>query len=224
MRRAVLTIVGAGAILLAGAGIAADPTQTWDGLVQVPSKQMDTVFLQPGADFRGYTKIILDPTEVAFAKDWQSNYNNSVLSSSQRVSDAQVQQTISEAVTAAGSIFAEAWTKGGFSVVATPGPDVMRVKTGVVNITMTAPEAAAAGRTQSYAAEAGQATFYVEVRDSLTGALLGRAIDRTLVGNNFNTARTGTSNRADFRAEVQRWADISVRGVSELKALSPVRR
>lgn len=224
MGRAVLTILGAGAILLAGAGLAADSAQTWDGLVQVPSKQMNTVFLQPGADFRDYTKVILDPTEIAFAKDWQSNYNNNVLSNSQRVSDAQVQQTISEAVTAAGSIFAEAWTKGGFSVVSAPGPDVMRVKTGVVNITMTAPEAVAAGRTQSYAAEAGQATFYVEVRDSLTGALLGRAVDHTLVGNDLNTARTADTNRADFRKEVQRWAETSVRGVSELKALSPIRR
>lgn len=224
MGRAGLTAVVAGAFLMAGAALAADPAQTWDGLVQVPSKQMDTVFLQPGADFRGYAKVILDPTEVAFARDWQSNYNNNVLSNSQRVSDAQMAQAIGEAVSSAGAIFAEAWSKGGYAVVQSPGPDVMRVKTGVVNITMTAPEVAAAGRTQSYAAEAGQATFYVEVRDSLTGALLGRAVDHTLVGNDLNTARTAGTNRADFRKEVQRWAEISVRGVSELKALSPVRR
>jgi hypothetical protein len=36
--------------------------------------------------------------------------------------------------------------------------------------------------------------------------------------------RTQVSNRGDFRDQVQDWATISVRGLSELKALSPVRQ
>jgi hypothetical protein len=34
--------------------------------------------------------------------------------------------------------------------------------------------------------------------------------------------RTSVSNRGDFRDQVQHWADISVRGVNELKSLSPI--
>jgi len=34
--------------------------------------------------------------------------------------------------------------------------------------------------------------------------------------------RTSVSNRGDLRDQVERWADISVRGMAELKALSPI--
>ena len=61
---------GAVVLSLASPSIAQAP-RSWDGLVQVKSKQLKLVYLQPGADFRSYTKVIVEPTEVAFAKDWQ---------------------------------------------------------------------------------------------------------------------------------------------------------
>ena len=51
---------------------------SWDGLVEVKSHRFDDVFLMPGADFRPYTKVMLDPVEVAFRKDWMRNMNDSV--------------------------------------------------------------------------------------------------------------------------------------------------
>jgi len=213
------------AILMAlgGAASAAKAPTSWDGLVQVKSKRLDLVYLQPGADFRAYNKVMIEPTEVAFAKDWQRDYNRSNRSLSSRVSDKDVQDTISQAVRAADGIFAKAWTKGGYAVVTAPGPDVMRVKTGVVNVWVTAPDQATAGRSYSFSQEAGRATLFVEARDSMTGALLGRAVDQRIVGDNFTTWRTSVSNRGDFRGQVEQWADISVRGMAELKALSPIR-
>lgn len=222
MRRRVALTAAVLAMLLARPSDAADPALTWDGLVLVPSTRLDMVYLQPGADFRAYTKVIVEPPEVAFAKDWQRNYNNASFSRELHVTDSQVQQTISEAIGAAGTIFADAWTAGGYAVVQAPGIDVMRVKTGVLNVSLHTPEVAGAGRVYSYAQEAGRATFYIEVRDSVTGALLGRAVDQSVVGDDLNTWRTSGSNRADFRRQVERWAEISVRGMTELKALSAV--
>src|SRR5262245_6228096 len=171
-------MTGAIAILMVAAGTAtaAKPPTSWDGLVQVKSKRLDLVYLQPGADFRAYTKVMIEPTEVSFARDWQKDYNRSTRSLSSRISDSDVQDTISQAVKAADSIFANAWTKGGYAVVTTPGPDVMRVKTGVVNIWVTAPDVMTAGRSYSISQDAGNATLFVEARDSMTGALLGRAV------------------------------------------------
>ena len=208
--------------MLSGTGHAKAPA-TWDGLVQVKSKRLDLVYLQPGADFRGYTKVMIEPTEVAFAKNWQRDYNSSTRGLSTRISDTEVQRTINEAVKSASAIFAKAWTKGGYSVVDAPGPDVMRVKTGVVNIWVNAPDRPTAGRSYSFSGEAGRATLFVEARDSTTGALLGRAVDQRIVGDNLMAWRTSVSNRGDFRDQVQRWAEISVRGMAELKTLSPVR-
>ena len=125
-----------------------------------------------------------------------------------------------EAVSAAGEAFTEAWSKGGYTVVQAPGPDVMQVQAGVLNFSVSAPETLSAGRTRTFANEAGHATFFVEVRDSVSGALLGRAVDNRIVGDNLTTWRTSGSNRADFREELKRWAEISVRGVNELKSKS----
>lgn len=221
MKRALASILISGALVVAGSTQAAAPPSTWDGLVLVPSKKLDLVYLQPGADFSGYTKVMLEPTEIAFAKNWQRDYNRSTSSLTGRVTDKDLQQAITEAVSAASDVFADAWTKGGYTVVQTPGPDVMLVKNGVVNIAVTAPERNTSGRTRTFANEAGFATFFVEVRDSQSHALLGRAVDQRTVGDNLTTWRTSVSNRADFRDEVKRWADISVRGVTELKTSSP---
>jgi hypothetical protein len=57
----------------------------------------------------------------------------------------------------------------------------------------------------------------------MTGALLGRAVDQRIVGDNMTAWRSSVSNRGDFRDQVQRWAEVSVRGMAELKALSPIK-
>src|SRR6478735_2934627 len=116
--------------MLADPAISAKPPTNWDGLAQVKSKRLDLVYLQPGADFRAYSKVILEPTEIAFAKNWQRDYNRSTRNLSSRVSDADIQDAITKGVKAADDIFAKAWTKGGYAVVTQPGPDVLRVKTG----------------------------------------------------------------------------------------------
>ena len=58
---------GAALCLIACAAIAQD-SGNWDGLVEVKPKRLDAVFLLPGADFRAYKKVMMDPVEVAFAE------------------------------------------------------------------------------------------------------------------------------------------------------------
>jgi len=222
-RHRFLTGTLAGALLISATTATAKPPATWDGLVQVKSKRLDLVYLMPGADFRIYTKVMIDPTEVAFEKNWRRDYNNSATFSG-RISESELQKMINEAVPAATDIFANAWQKGGYSVVTEPGPDVLRVKTGVVNIRINAPDTQTAGRSYSFAPEAGSATLFIEARDSTTGALLGRAVDQRIVGDNGALWRTTVSNRGDFRDVVKTWADTSVRGMAELKALSPIQQ
>ena len=210
------------AMLVAAPAVAAKPPDTWDGLSKVNSKRLDIAYLQPGADFRGYTKVMLDPTEVAFHKSWRRSQVSTDRGLSGTISDRDVQQAITKGVAASNEIFAEAWTKAGYAVVTEPGPDVLRVKTGIVNIWVSAPETHSASRSHTFAPEAGQATFFVEARDSLTGALLGRAVDQRFAGDSSHNWRTSVSNRADFRELVESWAGDGIRGLGELKSLSPI--
>jgi hypothetical protein len=66
-------------------------------------------------------------------------------------------------------------------------------------------------------------TLVVDVRDSTTGAPLGRVVDRreTRTSAGMQLA-TSVSNLADFRILFKQWAGITVDGLAELKAHSPV--
>lgn len=200
----------------------AKPPSTWDGLVLVKSKRMDLVYLLPGADFRGYSKVMLDPVEVAFQKNWRRDYNTSRVGVSDRVAERELQEVIEEARKGADGAFAKGIAKAGYPVVSEPAPDVLRLKIAVLNVNVTAPDRLSAGRTSTYAQDAGEATFVVEARDSMTGAILGRAVDRRLAGDTTVGSRNRVFNRADFRDLASTWAKNSIVGLGELKALSPI--
>jgi hypothetical protein len=201
---------------------AEDAPDNWDGLVQIKPKRMDLVYVLPGTDFRPYTKVMLDKTEVAFHKDWLKNMNDT-RSVSRRIDEDEAAKIMA----AASSNFSDVWTKAlnkaGYTVVTAPGPDVLRLSTAIANLYINAPDTMEAGRVQTYAAEAGEATLILEVRDSRTNALLGRVVDNreTRMQVAIQPANRVT-NQADFRALFSQWASIAGKGLDELKAHSPV--
>jgi hypothetical protein len=224
MKTKIAAALAAASILTVGitAGAATKAPATWDNLVKAPSKRLDAVYLLPGADFRGYTKVQIDTPEVAFQKDWLRDYNRSSMSLGNRMSEADAAKILERARTGFEEIFTKAYAEAGYQVVTTPGPDVLRLRTGVVNLRISAPEQMTAGRSISFAADAGQATLVLEARDSMSGALLGRALDSRLAGDSTRGRRTSISNISDFSLLFEQWAKISARGLAELKALSPI--
>jgi len=215
--------LGAAVLLLAlGSAAASDAPESWDGLVQVKPKRMDAAYLLPGADFRQYTKLMIDPTQVAFQKDWQKRINDS-RRLSDRVDDEQAQKILAAARTNFDDVFVEEFTKAGYTIVKQPGPDVLRVSTAVVNLYVNAPDTMSAGRSYSFTTEAGEATLVLEVRDSLTNALMGRALDRRETQGGAGTQlTTSVTNQVEFRALFRQWASIAAKGLEELKSHSPV--
>jgi hypothetical protein len=133
-----------------------------------------------------------------------------------------MKKAVSEGVKNASDIFAKAFTDGGYQVVTTPGPDVLRVRTGIMNIQVAAPDNMVMGRVISTSEAAGAATFVVEARDSQSGALLGRAVDSRLAGNDGLINRNSVTNWSDFRELMKTGGKISVAGLNELKTLSPI--
>jgi hypothetical protein len=205
-----------------GSALAADAPESWDGLVQVKPKRMDAAYLLPGADFRPYTKLMIDPTEVAFQKDWQKRINDS-RRLSDRVDDQEAQKILSAARANFDDVFAEAFAKAGYTIVKEPAPDVLRISTAVVNLYINAPDTMSAGRSYSFTTEAGEATLVLEVRDSMTNALMGRVLDRRETqGGAGMQVTTSVTNQSEFRALFRQWASIAAKGLEELKAHSPV--
>ena len=206
--------------LLMTSPLAAQDDKNWDGLTRVKSHHLDAVYLMPQADFGEYAKVMLDPTEVAFRKNWQRDSSDPFQGG--RVSDADARKILEAAREEFEKLFAAAYTKAGYEVVMVPGPDVLRVETAVINLDIEAPDSHAAGRVRTYSREAGSATLVVEARDSLSGALLGRAVDAQAAGDFGPYLRNSVTNRADFQNLFARWAKQAAEGLTELKALSPV--
>jgi len=204
-----------------GSAIAEDAPTTWDGLVEVKPRNMEAAYVLPGADFRPYTKVMLDPVEVAFRKDWMQNMNQNTPLASQ-VTDRDAQKILDAARSNFDDIFQEAFTKAGYQVVTTAAPDVLRIRTGLLNLYVNAPDVSAPGRSRTFTANAGEATLFIEVRDSVSVALMGRVVDRRQTRDTGMQMATSVSNLSDFRTLFKHWATIAANGVGELKSMSPV--
>ena len=191
-------------------------------LVQVKAKQLDAVYLLPGADFRGYTKLLIDPVQVSFRKDWTKQANRS-RGVSRRIDEQDAQQIAQAARSGFEAIFTAAFKAKGYEVQTAPGPDVLRLSPAIANLYINAPQPTGPGVSRTYTVEAGEATLVLEARDSDTGAILGLAIDkRTTRGSGFATVTTSASNHAEFEDLFRSWANICVKGFEQLKAASPV--
>jgi len=217
--RSVLRIAVAALALGCSAALADDPPREWDGLVRVDSARFDSVYLAPGADFSSYTKVMLDPTEVAFQRNWIRDYNRTTMDLSSRINDRDAQEILDAVRTGFQDVFAEEYTKAGYQVVTTPGPDVLRLRTAVTNIEIAAPDQMTSARSRTYSEDAGEATLVLEARDSMSGAILGRAVDRRIADNNsFMMRRNRATNTWDFERMFRSWGEMSASALAGLRA------
>ena len=204
---------------LAGAASGQSP-QSPDGLVKVKPRQMELAWLLPGADFRPYTKVIIDRTQVAFRENLLKDYNLSA-GLGKRVSEEQAARILAAAQTNFDEVFSDAFRKAGYEVVTTNGPDVLRVNSAILVLALNAPLGQGAGHT-SLISTAGKAALIVEVRDSITNALLGRIADGRETQDLGPHIATTATNIYDSRSLFTLWAGTCVKSLGELKSVSPV--
>jgi len=195
--------------------IAADaPPAEWDGLVRVESKQIDHLYKLPEADFSGYKRVRLDPIEVEFDKNWKPN--DSTRSPSQRLSSSDIEKIKKTLAEEFRKVFTEELTKNGYPVVAESDDDVLRVSAAIVNLYITAPEKMSAGRSRTYTTSAGHMTLVVELRDSVTGKLMARAVDSVQGRDTGNFMITNSvTNMSSARTALSKWAVVLREGLDD---------
>ena len=221
MRRLIIASFMAAALLVPAG--AAKPPENWDGLVRVQNKRVDLLYLRPQADVRPYTKILLDPPEIAFDKNWRRDYERSVPGRLGTLSDKDIRAAIDDGRQMLVDAYAAAFRKAGYEIVSAPDEDVLRLSIALLNVQIVAPDEMVAGRVDTYSEEAGRATLVLEVRDSLSGTLLGRAVDLQILDNSIPMHRTRVTNRSDFDEQFRDWARISAEGLIALKSAPPAR-
>ena len=202
-------------MLSVAAFAAKKPPAEWDGLQLVKLKGVDAAYARPGADFTVYNKIIIDPIQVAFHKEWdkESTFYK------QKLTTAQLDDIKQRMGKLAEETFANVFSKdGGMQVVTAPGPDVLRFSSAIVDLWPRAVDTQEPGRNYSYTTSAGSAVLYAELRDSETNQLIGRVVDGREARNSGTMRWTNSvENTAEARAMVSDWARILRKRYEALK-------
>jgi hypothetical protein len=183
-----------------------DEPSTQEGLTRVENKVVDAAYKRPDASLSAYTKLLLRPIDVQFAKNWDPKSQGSTLN---RMAEPDVEKIKRELADVFAEVFKRDMEKGGYPLVENTGPDVIEMRAAIVNLYITAPDVSdqTAGRTYVYTTNAGEMTLIMQLHDSVTGQLLARAYDRREdTGSGMWTWTTSVTNTAEAKRIISTWS------------------
>ena len=210
-------VVGAGAllalVLITAASSMADAEKaeaglSFDGLKRVENSKVAMAYIDPDADFSTYKRVkILEPN-VAFRSNWRRDQNRRRTG---RVSVRDMERIRANVASLFEKVFTEALeADGGFEVVDEIGDDVLLLRPAIIDLDVTAPDTRSAGRSRTFTTSAGAATLYIELFDSVSGDIIGRAADRQAIrspGSSLSLSNRAV-NTAEGRRMFRRWANL----------------
>ncbi len=189
-----------------------DEAMSADGLQKIKVKGIDVAYALPGATLATYSKVMIDPIDVAFHKDWNPEKTGSrfKLSTEERENIR----------TGVGKIvyeeFVKELQKGNYQMVTEPGPDVLRVEAMIINLYVNAPDTMTSGRSRTYTVSAGEMTLVIQLRDSESGAIIARAVDRReATDTGMMQLSNSVVNASEARMIASSWAKILKKGLDK---------
>ena len=194
----------AGVLLLMPATLLAQPAAAdADGLVAREIRGLDSVAERPGVIWRDYDKVIISDVQVAFSSRWDPrDYGRFGLEPSR------VAKIRDDLGTLARDAFAATLDESGYRVVATADEGVLQVVPKIIDLYVNAPPRDEITPLQTYVLESGEMTLVLELRDSVTGTLLGRVRDRYRdPGVGIFVLANEVTQRAENRRVLRAWAE-----------------
>jgi hypothetical protein len=184
-----------------------DAELSFDGLHKVDNSQADLAWARPDFDISGYTKIW--PVGAGIEYRQVKDRGRSTMARSQGgpyFIDDKSRAKFEELV---GEVFKEELQKiERYELVDGPGPDVLMVRGGLLDVISMVPPEPIGSRSNVYLNSVGQATLVLELRDSETGTILARSVDRRAAERPGGTLQWSTtvSNTAEVRRLIRFWA------------------
>ena len=176
---------------------------TFDGLVRIDNSAFRDAWIDPDVDMTVYDKIILGSAEFEFRAVKKTPEATSLRRDNTRefyISDENREKLV-ETVT---SVFADELGKSRhFTITKEPGPDTLII-VGVLHDIVSRVPPRLLGAGEIYLASVGEATLVLEVRDSLSGETIYRAVDRRAIERPGRDAIE--VSQVTTWAEVRRWA------------------
>ena len=202
--RWVFAVIGVATLAACATTTQAAPT-SWDGLERRDVKGIDQVYVRPNFKFPHYKKVIIDPVQVSFSKNWDPN--SGTVSLSRRLDADDIQKIKDALAKLLRERFTRELTAGGYQVTEVAADDTIRVTPAIVNLYINAPDVQSAGISRTYTTNAGEMTLDMEVRDSPTGELLARVVDKQRALDTGRLQWTNSvTNTADAERAIDAWA------------------
>jgi Protein of unknown function (DUF3313) len=184
--------------------VAADAPKEWDGLVQRPSKNVDLLYVRPDASLAGYKRILLEPLQVAFDKNWDPNRSRV---GANRLTEADFEKIKKALAEEFAKVSESELAKSGYVLVKEPGDEVLTVQPFIIDLYIAAPDKQSAGRSVTYTADPGHMTLVAELRDSETNQILARVVDKERArSNGMYQMTTSVTNLGAARQIIAKWA------------------
>jgi hypothetical protein len=200
---AVLMVVTATTPVLAQGAEKVDP---FAGLKLIEESETGVAYIDPEADFSVFKRVAISDPYVAFRSDWRRDQNRNRI---RPITAGQANRIKADVAKLLKDVFTERLeANDGYEVTEEAGYDVLLLRPAIVDLDLNLPETDTAGAQASFSASTGSAILYVELFDSVSGDILGRALDRQVAHTNrhFQLA-TEAFQEAQARGIFGDWAD-----------------
>lgn len=184
----------------------AEAEMTFDGLYPVKGGTADAAWANPDADLSQYSKIMLQGVGIEYRPGGESGkfYQASRSGEHYEISDKQ-KERFEELVRE--SFRKELGKSERFTIVSEPGPDVLLIRGGLLDVVSFVPPETV-GRSEVFLSRVGEATLVLEISDSVSGAIIARAVDRRAAedaGRGFSRSNR-VLNASQVRQVTNYWA------------------
>jgi hypothetical protein len=175
----------------------------------VEDAAVNMAYIDPDADFSVFKRVAILEPFVAFRSNWQRDQNRS---RSRNIRARDMERIKRDVATQFERVFTERLEAAGYEVVDVAGDDVLVLRPAIIDLDITAPDTRTAGRSRTFTASTGAATLYIQLFDSFSGDIIGRAADRQAVrrGGGQISWSNSVTNNADARRMFGRWADTLI--------------
>lgn len=221
---ATLALVGAGCSSSPEFQTGPDAEVTHDGLTRIDRTIMDAVWARNDINLSGVNKVMFVGVGVEYRNVTGPYSGRAGMTSSTRASanrsefqlDAETRALFEEEI--AGAFLEELGKSTVFEIVEEPGPDVLLVRAGLLDVVSRVPPETV-GRSRVFIDSVGEATLVLEVRDSVSNTVLARAADRRAAQSSMQMSEsTRPRNRAEVRRLGRRWGGLLRDGLEKMLA------
>ena len=187
----------------------AEAEMTFDGLYPVKNSRADEAWARPDVDLTQFSKIMLQGVGVEYRPGGESGRSFSTRSRGGPYEVTEAQKARFEA-TMREAFLEELRKSKHFTIVTEPGPDVLLIRGALFDVVSYVPPDPVGARADVYLSKVGEATLVLELRDSITEAILARAIDRRAAENIGGTLQYSTRvfNATEVRRLARTWGSL----------------